>query len=84
MDISCIWTATFHYLTYSLTWPKKRNSWCRIVSLNRKGMPWSSACWLLLGGFLRDLPFDSEDRGGMFLQNVGDLIRDYMVLHPRR
>jgi hypothetical protein len=34
--------------------------------------------------FLHDLLFDPEDRGGMFLQNICDLIPDYMMLHPRR
>jgi hypothetical protein len=35
-------------------------------------------------GFLLILSFDREDRGDMFLQNVGRLSMDYTVLYPIR
>jgi hypothetical protein len=44
----------------------------------------SSACRLLLTGFLIGQLFDSEDGGNTFLRNVRGLLADYAVLHPRR
>jgi hypothetical protein len=40
----------------------------------------SSTCCLLHAGFF----FDSEDRGGMFLQNIGWLSVDYMAWYPNK
>jgi hypothetical protein len=37
---------------------------------------------LLVGSFL-DLFFNPEDRGSIFLQNIGELLPDYIVLHRR-
>lgn len=30
------------------------------------------------------LTLDSEDAGGIFLRNIGEILLDYMVLHSRR
>jgi hypothetical protein len=43
-----------------------------------------SACCLLYAGFLLGLLFDPEDRGDMFIRNVGWLQPDYTVLYGRR
>jgi hypothetical protein len=47
-------------------------------------MPGVSTCRLLLGVFLLDSLFDTEDGANMFLQNGGELISELMVVHPRR
>jgi hypothetical protein len=44
----------------------------------------SSACHLLLDGYLLVLLFHPEDRGGTFLQNISELLPEYTVSHPRR
>jgi hypothetical protein len=35
-------------------------------------------------GFFLELPFDPEDEGDTFLEDVGWLTTDYMTLSPRR
>jgi hypothetical protein len=40
-------------------------------------------CCLLLDGFLLGLLFNPGIGGNMFLQNLNELLLDYMKLHPR-
>jgi hypothetical protein len=40
-------------------------------------------CCLFLAGFLLCLLFNPEIGGNMFLQNLNELLLDYMKLHPR-
>jgi hypothetical protein len=44
----------------------------------------SYAYYLLPAGILLRLFYNPEDRGDMFLRNVGWLSTDYMALCPRR
>jgi hypothetical protein len=44
----------------------------------------SSACSLLLAGFLLHLLFHPEDVGSTFLRNVGGFLPDYTMLQPSR
>jgi hypothetical protein len=39
---------------------------------------------VLLATYLPGLLFNPEDGGCMFLQNIGELLPDYMALHPRQ
>jgi hypothetical protein len=43
-----------------------------------------SACCLLHAGFLLGLLYSPEDRGDVFLPNIGWLSTDYSALYPRR
>jgi hypothetical protein len=38
----------------------------------------------VFSGYLLGLRFEPEDGGSMFLQNIQELLSDYMALHPKR
>jgi hypothetical protein len=46
------------------------------------GAKWRSAYHLLCADLLHGILFDHEDRGSMFLQNVGSLSPDFRILYP--
>jgi hypothetical protein len=48
------------------------------------GFLYSSACYLLLAGFLFGLYFYPDDRNDVFLRNVSWLSADYSKSYPRR
>jgi hypothetical protein len=68
-------------MLYSELWP--RVVWLKLTDVSEECTASSSACGLLLAGCSLLLLFDPEDGISTLLQNVGELLSDYVASYPR-
>lgn len=67
---------------------------CNTIWSSRRSLTFGGTCCLHFQGWIMSqsssqwdvdgLPCNSENGGSMFLQNVGEVLLDYMTSHPRR